>query len=54
MRREDLFNELYEEIEELDKYQVMDLMISHFNVDSKKEYQDLINLVKKFKESVNK
>ena len=54
MRKEDLFNELYEEIEELDKYQVMDLMIEHFNVDTKKEYQELINLVKKFKESINK
>ena len=54
MEKLELFNELYEEIGELDKYQVMDLMIIHFNVDTQKEYRELINLVKKFKESINK
>ncbi len=50
MRKEDLFNELYSELEELDKYQVMDLMISYFKADTKKDYQKLINMIKKFKE----
>ena len=49
MRKEDLFSELYNEIEELDKYQVMDLMLEYCKIDTKKEYQNLIDLVKKFK-----
>lgn len=49
MRKEDLFNELYGEIEELDKFQVMDLMLAYAKVDSKDDYQKIINLVKKFK-----